>query len=60
MSLSSQVGIEDARVGAWLTDLDPVQDPVVRINEGWKMADWNQVEIDQDVIALHWLKQTEW
>ncbi|OAV97793.1 hypothetical protein PTTG_25967 [Puccinia triticina 1-1 BBBD Race 1] len=60
MSLKSQVGIEDARVGAWLTDLDPAQDPLVRINEGWKMADWNQVEIDKDVIALHWLKKTEW
>ncbi|KAA1118154.1 hypothetical protein PGT21_032477 [Puccinia graminis f. sp. tritici] len=60
MSLKSQVGIEDARVGAWLTDLDPVADPLVRINEGWKMADWNQVEIDKEVIALHWLKNTEW
>ncbi|KAI9610417.1 hypothetical protein H4Q26_006557 [Puccinia striiformis f. sp. tritici PST-130] len=54
MSLESQVGIEDARVGAWLTDLNPLEDPLIRIDEGWKMADWNQVEIDKDVIGLHW------
>ncbi|KAI9619012.1 hypothetical protein KEM48_006483 [Puccinia striiformis f. sp. tritici PST-130] len=60
MSLESQVGIEDARVGAWLTDLNPLEDPLIRIDEGWKMADWNQVEIDKDVIGLHWLKKTEW
>ncbi|POW19594.1 hypothetical protein PSHT_04477, partial [Puccinia striiformis] len=47
-------------VGAWLTDLNPLEDPLIRIDEGWKMADWNQVEIDKDVIGLHWLKKTEW
>ncbi|MBW0486608.1 hypothetical protein O181_026323 [Austropuccinia psidii MF-1] len=60
MSLESQVGIEDARVGAWLTDLDPTKDPVIRINEDARMGDWNQLEINEETIALHWIKVTEW
>ncbi|KAH9817587.1 family 31 glycosyltransferase [Melampsora americana] len=60
MSYESQVGIEDARVGAWLSELDPKVDRLNRIDLGWKMGDWNQLEIDQDSIALHWIKSIEW
>lgn len=60
MTKETQSGIEDARVGAWLSDLDPDQDPLKRIDVGWKMGDWNQVEIDEEIIGLHWLKSTEW
>ncbi|KAG0144960.1 hypothetical protein CROQUDRAFT_659264 [Cronartium quercuum f. sp. fusiforme G11] len=60
MSAEAQVGIEDARVGAWLTELNADVDPVTRIDVGWKMGDWNQMEIDETSIGLHWLKAVEW
>ncbi|EGF97964.1 family 31 glycosyltransferase [Melampsora larici-populina 98AG31] len=60
MSYESQVGIEDARVGAWLSDLDDRVDRLMRIDLGWRMGDWNQLEIDSDTVALHWLKSIEW
>lgn len=60
MSSEAQVGIEDARVGAWLTELNQDVDPVTRVEVGWKMGDWNQMEIDENTIGLHWLKHVEW
>lgn len=60
MSFEAAIGIEDARVGAWLTELDAQEDPVEWVDVGWKMGDWDQMEIDQDTVGLHWLKLDEW
>lgn len=60
MAYEAQVGIEDARVGAWLSELEPSQDPLIWIDVGWRMGDWNQLEIDEKTIGLHWLKSIEW
>lgn len=60
MSFESAIGIEDARVGSWLTELDPDRDPVQRVDVGWKMGDWDQMTIDEETLGLHWLKLDEW
>ncbi|CAH7686801.1 hypothetical protein PPACK8108_LOCUS21497 [Phakopsora pachyrhizi] len=57
MKNETKMGIEDARVGSWMIDLG---EELKRIDEGGLMGDWNQVEIDEAVVALHWLKITEW
>lgn len=60
MSPASAIGTEDARVGRWLTELDPVEDPVQRVDVGWRMGDWDQMDIDEKTIGLHWLKLDHW
>jgi hypothetical protein len=44
--------IEDARTGQWLRHLDPVTDAVQRIDMGWTMGDWNQIEVTIETMAL--------
>ncbi|WVW84505.1 hypothetical protein I302_106539 [Kwoniella bestiolae CBS 10118] len=54
------IKIEDARTGQWLRHLDPVTDPVKRIDMGWTMGDWNQLDVGVETVALHWLKLDDW
>lgn len=44
--------IEDARTGQWLRHLDPITDPIKRIDMGWTMGDWNQLDVDIKTVAL--------
>ncbi|KAL7422144.1 hypothetical protein Q5752_002787 [Cryptotrichosporon argae] len=60
MTLPHIIKIEDARTGQWLRHLDPVTDPVRRIDMGWTMGDWNQLDVTTATVALHWLKLDEW
>ncbi|WVQ65931.1 uncharacterized protein L199_004109 [Kwoniella botswanensis] len=60
MPLAHIIKIEDARTGQWLRHLDPVTDPVKRIDMGWTMGDWNQLEVGVETVALHWLKLDDW
>jgi hypothetical protein len=53
------VGIEDARTGYWLSHL-PSTSELVLSDQGLKMGDWDQMTINVDTIALHWLKWDEW
>lgn len=46
------IKIEDARTGQWLRHLDPVTDPVKRIDMGWTMGDYNQLDIGIETVAL--------
>lgn len=43
---------EDARTGEWLRHLDPLTDPVERVDLGWAMGDWNQVHVTSGTVAL--------
>ncbi|KIR36347.1 hypothetical protein I352_01295 [Cryptococcus deuterogattii MMRL2647] len=52
--------IEDARTGQWLRHLDPITDPIRRIDMGWTMGDWNQLDVDIKTVALHWCKLDDW
>ncbi|GFZ45356.1 hypothetical protein JCM24511_03082 [Saitozyma sp. JCM 24511] len=54
------IKIEDARTGQWLHHLDPVTDPVERIDMGWTMGDWNQLDVSVETVGLHWCKLPEW
>lgn len=47
-----KIKIEDARTGQWLRLLDPVLDPVQRIDYGWAMGDWNQLNYTTETVAL--------
>ncbi|WVR06229.1 hypothetical protein IAU60_003259 [Kwoniella sp. DSM 27419] len=60
MPLAHIIKIEDARTGQWLRHLDPVTDPVKRIDMGWMMGDWNQLDVTVATVALHWCKLEEW
>ncbi|WWC70617.1 uncharacterized protein I206_104568 [Kwoniella pini CBS 10737] len=60
MPLAHIIKIEDARTGQWLRHLNPVTDPVKRIDMGWTMGDWNQLDVGLETVALHWLKLDEW
>ncbi|BEI86425.1 hypothetical protein CcaverHIS002_0607120 [Cutaneotrichosporon cavernicola] len=51
---------EDARTGQWLSTLDDTTDPLIPLDYGWNMGDWNQLFVTVDTVALHWLKQDEW
>jgi len=44
--------IEDARTGQWLRHLDPVTDPIKRIDMGWTMGDWNQLDVSTETVGL--------
>ncbi len=44
--------IEDARTGQWLRHLDPITDPIQRLDMGWTMGDWNQLDYSVKTIAL--------
>lgn len=68
-----KIKIEDARTGQWLRLLDPVLDPVQRIDFGWAMGDWNQLNYTTETVALReytgagtpanmadWLKHDGW
>ncbi len=46
------VKIEDARTGQWLRSLDPVTDPIQRVDMGWTMGDWNQLDVSVETTAL--------
>ena len=46
------IKIEDARTGQWLRHLDPVTDPIYRIDMGWTMGDWNQLDVSVETVAL--------
>lgn len=46
------IKIEDARTGQWLRHLDPVTDPINRIDMGWTMGDWNQLDMGVETVAL--------
>lgn len=50
------IKIEDARTGQWLRHLDSVDDPLVRIDNGWAMADWNQIDVTIETMALRELQ----
>lgn len=52
MPLAHIIKIEDARTGQWLRHLDPVTDPVKRIDMGWTMGDWNQLDVGVETVAL--------
>lgn len=52
MPLAHTVKIEDARTGQWLRHLDTVTDPVRRIDMGWMLGDWNQVDVSVETVAL--------
>jgi hypothetical protein len=52
MPLAHISKIEDARTGQWLRHLDPVTDPVVRIDMGWTMGDWNQLDVGVETTTL--------
>jgi hypothetical protein len=44
--------IEDARTGQWLRHLDTVTDPIRRIDMGWTMGDWNQLDVTTETVGL--------
>lgn len=44
--------IEDARTGQWLRHLDPMTDPIKRIDMGWTMGDWNQLDVTTETVGL--------
>jgi hypothetical protein len=46
------IKIEDARTGQWLRHLDPVTDPIRRIDMGWTMGDWNQLDVTTETVGL--------
>lgn len=46
------IKIEDARTGQWLRHLDPVTDPIRRIDMGWTMGDYNQLDVTVETVAL--------
>lgn len=54
------VGIEDARIGRLVQQLDPSKEPVEWIDHGWKMGDWDQLTVDENIVAFHWLKLDHW
>ncbi|ORY31443.1 hypothetical protein BCR39DRAFT_526792 [Naematelia encephala] len=60
MPLAHTIKIEDARTGQWLRHLDPITDPIHRIDMGWTMGDWNQLDVGVETVALHWCKLDEW
>ncbi|KAK8858457.1 hypothetical protein IAR55_002684 [Kwoniella newhampshirensis] len=60
MPLAHITKIEDARTGQWLRHLDPVTDPIKRIDMGWTMGDWNQLNVSTATVALHWCKLDQW
>lgn len=43
---------EDARTGQWLSHLDSRLDPVIRVDYGWTMGDWNQMDYGVETVAL--------
>ena len=52
MPLAHIIKIEDARTAQWLRHLDPVTDPIHRIDMGWTMGDWNQLDVSVETVAL--------
>ena len=56
MPLAHIIKIEDARTGQWLRHLDPVTDPINRIDMGWTMGDFNQLDVSIETVALRWSK----
>ncbi|WVQ80546.1 hypothetical protein IAT38_002651 [Cryptococcus sp. DSM 104549] len=60
MPLAHITKIEDARTGQWLRHLNPVTDPIQRIDMGWTMGDWNQLDVSIETVALHWCKLDDW
>ena len=52
MPYSHVIKIEDARTGQWLRHLDPVTDPIHRVDMGWTMGDWNQIDMTVETVAL--------
>ena len=52
MPMAHITKIEDARTGQWLRHLDPVEDPIHRIDYGWTMGDWNQLDVGLETVAL--------
>jgi len=46
------IKIEDARTGQWLKHLNPLTDPITRIDLGWTMGDWNQLDVTIETVAL--------
>ena len=52
MPLAHIIKIEDARTAQWLRHLDPVTDPIHRIDMGWTMGDWNQLDVSIETVAL--------
>ena len=53
-------GIEDARMGRMVQHLDPETEPVQWVDHGWKMGDWDQLTVDENLYAFHWLKLDHW
>jgi hypothetical protein len=52
MPIAHITKIEDARTGQWLRHLDHVTDPVRRIDMGWTMGDWNQLDVGIETVGL--------
>jgi hypothetical protein len=52
MPVAHIVKNEDARTGQWLRHLDPVTNPVQRMDMGWTMGDWNQLDVTIETVAL--------
>jgi hypothetical protein len=52
MPIAHITKIEDARTGQWLRHLDHVTDPIRRIDMGWTMGDWNQLDVGIETVGL--------
>lgn len=52
MDPAHTVKIEDAKTGQWLRLLDPITDPIKRIDMGWTMGDWNQLDVGVETVGM--------
>ena len=57
-----QKGIEDARTGQWLQNLNNVypKESLINVDNEWTMGDWNQLVLNEETKAMHWLKLDKW
>ena len=60
VTMTYATGVEDARMGRMVQLLDPTTEWVQWVDHGWKMGDWDQLAIDEDTFAFHWLKLDHW
>jgi hypothetical protein len=51
-SIPHSIRVEDARISQLLRQLDPVTDPVQRVDLLYNMADWNQVNATVNTMCL--------
>ncbi len=65
MPVAHIVKIEDARTGQWLRHLDPVTDPIHRIDMGWttvalRSFPFFAIAARDAEVCLDWCKLDEW